>query len=76
MFKDKTIVITGGTGGIGSAIVKGFIDAGSEVLVSARDASQFDSLKEYLYFFVANNKNKISFALAKRKRRYCSYTSV
>ena len=46
--KGNRVVITGGTGGIGSAIVKGFIDAGSEVLVSARDASQFDSLKEYL----------------------------
>ena len=46
--KGNRVVITGGTGGIGSAIVKGFIDAGSEVLVSARDTSQFDSLKEYL----------------------------
>ena len=46
--KGNRVVITGGTGGIGSAIVKGFIDAGSDVLVSARDTSQFDSLKEYL----------------------------
>ena len=50
--KGDRVVITGGTGGIGSALVKGFIDAGSEVLVSARDASQFDSLKEFL---VQNN---------------------
>jgi len=34
--KGNRVVITGGTGGIGSALVKGFIDAGLEVLVSAR----------------------------------------
>jgi NAD(P)-dependent dehydrogenase (short-subunit alcohol dehydrogenase family) len=50
--KGNRVVITGGAGGIGSALVKGFIDAGSEVLVSAREASQFESLKEFL---TANN---------------------
>ncbi len=50
--KGNRVVITGGTGGIGSALVKGFIDAGTEVLVSARDTAQFDALKEFL---IANN---------------------
>lgn len=52
--KGNRVVITGGTGGIGSALVKGFIDAGLEVLVSAKDASQFDSLKEFL---IENNSS-------------------
>lgn len=35
--KGDRAVTTGGAGGIGSARVKDFNDAGSEVLVSARD---------------------------------------
>ena len=61
--KGNRVVITGGAGGIGSALVKGFIDAGSEVLVSAREASQFESLKEFL---TANNSptTKLHYVLA------------
>ena len=32
----KRVVITGGTGGIGAGLVKGFLDAGAKVVVSAR----------------------------------------
>ena len=61
--KGNRVVITGGAGGIGSALVKGFIDAGSEVLVSAREVSQFESLKEFLK---ANNSpsTKLHYLLA------------
>jgi 2-deoxy-D-gluconate 3-dehydrogenase len=61
--KGNRVVITGGAGGIGSALVKGFVDAGSEVLVSAREASQFESLKEFL---TANNSptTKLHYLLA------------
>ena len=61
--KGNRVVITGGAGGIGSALVKGFVDAGSEVLVSAREASQFESLKEFL---TANNSptTKLHYVLA------------
>jgi 2-dehydro-3-deoxy-D-gluconate 5-dehydrogenase len=46
--KGNRVVITGGVGGIGRALVQGFIDAGTDVLVSARDASQFEELKKFL----------------------------
>jgi short-subunit dehydrogenase involved in D-alanine esterification of teichoic acids len=45
--KGNRLVITGGTGGIGSALVKGFIDAGTEVLVSARDAAHLMRSKNF-----------------------------
>lgn len=43
--KNKKALITGGTKGIGEAIVKEFIELGAEVLVVARNKSNFDELK-------------------------------
>lgn len=38
--KDKTVLITGGAGGIGSALVKGFVDAGA--IVGSFDRREFN----------------------------------
>lgn len=47
-FQDQVIVITGGTGGIGSELTKAFLQSGGKVYVSARQQSASDSLLEEL----------------------------
>lgn len=53
--KNKKALVTGGTKGIGKAIVKEFIDLGAEVIVVARNKSEFIALQKDL------NTDKISF---------------
>ncbi|NOQ25155.1 MAG: SDR family oxidoreductase [Bacteroidales bacterium] len=53
--KNKKALVTGGTKGIGKAIVKEFIDLGAEVIVVARNKSEFITLQKDL------NTDKISF---------------
>ncbi|MDA3952822.1 MAG: SDR family oxidoreductase [Bacteroidales bacterium] len=52
---NKKALVTGGTKGIGKAIVKEFIDLGAEVIVVARNKSEFITLQNDL------NTDKISF---------------
>ena len=42
--KDKVVLVTGGTGGIGSAIVKGFLAEGAKVAFSSTSQAKIDAL--------------------------------
>jgi NAD(P)-dependent dehydrogenase (short-subunit alcohol dehydrogenase family) len=42
--KDKVVLITGGTGGIGTAIVKGFLAEGAKVAFSSTSQAKIDAL--------------------------------
>ena len=42
--KDKVVLITGGTGGIGSAIVRGFLGEGARVAFSSTSQAKIDAL--------------------------------
>ena len=42
--KDKIVLVTGGTGGIGSAIVKGFLKEGAKVAFSSTSQEKIDKL--------------------------------
>lgn len=44
-FKDKAVVITGGTGALGSAVTAAFLQAGAKVFVTYRNEQEFDALK-------------------------------
>ena len=42
--KDKVVLVTGGTGGIGTAIVKGFLAEGAKVAFSSTRQEKIDAL--------------------------------
>ncbi|MCR5093473.1 MAG: SDR family oxidoreductase [Lachnospiraceae bacterium] len=42
--KDKVVLVTGGTGGIGSAVVKGFLGEGAKVAFSSTSQAKIDAL--------------------------------
>ena len=68
IFKNKTILITGGTGSIGSALVKGLIKKNCKVIrAMSNDENGLYDLSELI-----NNKKKISFSekMKKNKIRY------
>ena len=44
----NTILITGGTSGIGRALVKRFYDLGNELIVVARDEEKLENLENDL----------------------------
>ena len=46
--KDKVVLITGGTGGIGTAIIKGFLGEGAKVAFSSTRREKADALVEEL----------------------------
>jgi short-subunit dehydrogenase len=42
--RDKTVIITGASAGIGAAAARAFADAGARVVLAARDATRLDAL--------------------------------
>ena len=45
-FKNKNIVITGASGGIGNALIKKFVSLGGNVLGSGTKAQKLDEIKK------------------------------
>jgi len=60
MFKDKTFLITGGTGSFGNAVIKRFLDTGiKEIRVFSRDEKKQDDMRnayrnDKLKFYIGN----------------------
>ena len=49
MFKDKTLLITGGTGSFGNAVLKRFLDSDiKEVRIFSRDEKKQDDMRHRL----------------------------
>jgi len=49
MFKDKTLLITGGTGSFGNAVLRRFIDTGvKEIRIFSRDEKKQDDMRHQL----------------------------
>ncbi|MFP9192437.1 SDR family NAD(P)-dependent oxidoreductase [Natronosalvus vescus] len=45
---ESTVVVTGGTGGIGSAVAAAFLEAGATVVIGARDAAEIEETVDSL----------------------------
>ena len=48
----RTVIVTGGTRGIGLALAEGFVLAGARVVVASRKADACAETEAYLYFLV------------------------
>ena len=58
MFKDKTLLITGGTGSFGNAVIKRFLNTGiREIRIFSRDEKKQDDMR------IAYNNDKLKFYL-------------
>jgi NAD(P)-dependent dehydrogenase (short-subunit alcohol dehydrogenase family) len=44
--RDKIVLVAGGTGGLGHAVSRAFLDAGASVIVTYRKPAEFDALKK------------------------------
>ena len=48
IFKDKTVIITGGSEGVGAAAARMFADAGANLLLVARNKKDLEAIAEEL----------------------------
>lgn len=61
-FKDKILVITGGTGSFGSTVLKHFLQSGfSEIRIISRDEKKQDMMRHVLQDRYSEQANKVSF---------------
>ena len=65
----KKVVVTGGSRGIGLMIARGFVRAGSEVLISARKADQLAAAVEELSEYSTVESVVADVSSARRRRR-------
>lgn len=82
MFKNKTLLITGGTGSFGNAVLKRFLDSDiSEIRIFSRDEKKQDDMrKKYnnnkLKFYVGDVRDYRSVSSAFRGVDYCFHAAA
>lgn len=82
MFKDKVVLITGGTGSFGNAVLRRFLDTDvREIRVFSRDEKKQDDMrKRYahpkLKFYIGDVRNQSSVAGAMRGVDYCFHAAA
>ena len=70
VFKDKTLLITGGTGSFGNAVLRRFLDSDiNEIRIFSRDEKKQDDMRHALQnpkvkFYIGNVRNKQSVDIA------------
>ena len=57
--KNKKVIITGATGGIGNSLVKKFTDNGSVILATGTKEEKLNNLKNKFRLFIAYNIENI-----------------
>lgn len=76
IFKDKTILITGGTGSFGNAVLRRFLDSDiKEIRIFSRDEKKQDDMRHALQnpkvkFYIGNVRDKTSVDVAMRDVEY------
>ena len=82
MFKDKVLLITGGTGSFGNAVLKRFLDTGiAEIRIFSRDEKKQDDMrKRYnhpkLKFYIGDVRNDRSLTQAMRGVDYVFHAAA
>lgn len=72
MYKDKTLLITGGTGSFGNAVLRRFLDSNiKEIRIFSRDEKKQDDMRHALQnpkvkFYIGNVRDKASVDIAMR----------
>lgn len=72
VFKDKVLLITGGTGSFGNAVLRRFLDSDiKEIRIFSRDEKKQDDMRHHLQnpkvkFYIGNVRNKASVDVAMR----------
>lgn len=72
LFKDKVLLITGGTGSFGNAVLRRFLDSDiKEIRIFSRDEKKQDDMRHQLQnskvkFYIGNVRNKASVDIAMR----------
>ena len=82
MFKDKVLLITGGTGSFGNAVVKRFLDTEiKEIRIFSRDEKKQDDMRNQyksskLKFYIGDVRNPISLELVMRGVDYLFHAAA
>lgn len=82
MFDDKTLLITGGTGSFGNAVLRRFLDSGlREIRILSRDEKKQDDMrKKYaspkLKFYIGDVRDPRAVAAAMRGVDYCFHAAA
>ena len=63
IFKNKNIIITGGTDGFGLEISKNFVNQGANIIICSRNKKRVDKTKNFLLREAAENQKIISMQL-------------
>ena len=82
MFKDKTLLITGGTGSFGNAIIKKFLNTGiKEIRIFSRDEKKQDDMRnayhnDKLKFYIGNVRDYNSILFSMREVDYVFHAAA
>ena len=82
MFKNKTLLITGGTGSFGSAVLKKFLDTNiKEIRIFSRDELKQDEMRKYyknnkLKFYIGDVRDRESIDDAMRGVDYVFHAAA
>ncbi len=70
IFKDKTLLITGGTGSFGNAVLRRFLDSDiKEIRIFSRDEKKQDDMRHYLAGATPRVANKVKFYIGNVRQR-------
>lgn len=70
IFKDKVLLITGGTGSFGNAVLRRFLDSDiKEIRILSRDEKKQDDMRHFLQANRADVANKVKFYIGNVRQR-------
>ena len=72
IFKDKTLLITGGTGSFGNAVLRRFLDSDiKEIRILSRDEKKQDDMRHFLQANRAEVAHKVKFYIGNVRTKEC-----